>query len=341
VVLLDLSLPDSDGLDTFRSVVAQAPRVPIVVLTAQDDESLALKALQEGAQDYLIKGHGETHTLVRAIRYAIERNRIQDALEKANQDLKRTVERLEEANQKILEQQKSVIQEERLKVLLQMAGATAHEINQPLMGLFADIESVRRNKDNPEEVAQHLDRAEKCGDRIAHIVKKIQNIRHDDTIPYYGQTRIIDLDQKLNVLYLEDSDEDFEKVNTILKDHTNVALSRVRNLEEASQVLEENRFDLILLEYFLPEGNGFDFMKALDKKGLEIPVIVITRRGDEMIASQVIQAGAYDYLPKERLTHASLFQSIANSMEKARLKKEIKRAQQKIAEMSRPVDQGS
>ncbi len=71
VVLLDLGLPDSDGLDTFRRVVAQAPRVPIVVLTAQDDESLALKALQEGAQDYLIKGHGETHTLVRAIRYAI------------------------------------------------------------------------------------------------------------------------------------------------------------------------------------------------------------------------------------------------------------------------------
>ncbi len=245
------------------------------------------------------------------------------------------MERLEEANQKILEQQESVIQEERLKVLLQMAGATAHEINQPLMGLFADIESVRRNKDNPEEVAQHLDKAEKCGDRIAHIVKKIQEIRHDDTIPYYGQTRIIDLDQKLNILYLEDWDDDFERVNTILKDHTKIALCRARHLEEASQVLEQFRFDLILLEYFLPEGNGLDFMKALDKKGLEIPVIVITRRGDETIASQVIQAGACDYLPKERLSHASLFRSIANTMEKARLRREIKRAQEKIAKMSK------
>ena len=75
VVLLDLSLPDSGGLDTFTKVHAQAPQVPIIVLTGLDDESLAVEAVRGGAQDYLVKGQVDGNLLMRAIRYAIERHR--------------------------------------------------------------------------------------------------------------------------------------------------------------------------------------------------------------------------------------------------------------------------
>jgi signal transduction histidine kinase len=78
VVLLDLSLPDSQGLDTFLSTHAQVPRVPIVVLTGFDDELLAAKAVQTGAQDYLIKGQVDGHLLARSMRYAIERGRVEE-----------------------------------------------------------------------------------------------------------------------------------------------------------------------------------------------------------------------------------------------------------------------
>ena len=74
VILLDLGLPDAQGLDAVRRARAAAPRVPLVVLTGRDDESLALQALKEGAQDYLVKGQIETRGLLRALRYAIERN---------------------------------------------------------------------------------------------------------------------------------------------------------------------------------------------------------------------------------------------------------------------------
>jgi signal transduction histidine kinase len=77
VVLLDLGLPDAEGLGAVRQVHAVAPSIPLVVLTGLDDESLAIQALQEGAQDYLIKGQIETHALLRALRYAIERQRMQ------------------------------------------------------------------------------------------------------------------------------------------------------------------------------------------------------------------------------------------------------------------------
>jgi signal transduction histidine kinase len=73
VVLLDLNLPDSRGAETFRRVREHAPHVPVVVLSGQDDEALATKAVHQGVQDYLIKGNLSSKQLERAIRYAVER----------------------------------------------------------------------------------------------------------------------------------------------------------------------------------------------------------------------------------------------------------------------------
>jgi diguanylate cyclase (GGDEF)-like protein/PAS domain S-box-containing protein len=80
VVVLDLGLPDAQGLEAVRRAHAAAPRVPLVVLTGLDDESLAAEALQEGAQDYLIKGQIETRGFLRSLRYAIERKAMEEAL---------------------------------------------------------------------------------------------------------------------------------------------------------------------------------------------------------------------------------------------------------------------
>jgi diguanylate cyclase (GGDEF)-like protein/PAS domain S-box-containing protein len=84
IIVLDLGLPDGQGLDVVRRAHAAAPRVPLVVLTGLDDESLAALALQAGAQDYLVKSqidtYGTTRGLLRALRYAIERKALEDAL---------------------------------------------------------------------------------------------------------------------------------------------------------------------------------------------------------------------------------------------------------------------
>jgi CheY-like chemotaxis protein len=73
VALVDLMLPDSEGLETFLTIQRHAPRIPIVVLSGLDSEPLALKAVAHGAQDYLTKGSLTTETLVRAITYAVVR----------------------------------------------------------------------------------------------------------------------------------------------------------------------------------------------------------------------------------------------------------------------------
>lgn len=90
IILLDLSLPDGNGIDTVIRTRQAAAHLPIVVLTGLNDEAFALNSVREGAQDYLVKGHIEIDVLVRAIRYAIERHRLQ--LEHAKQ--KRQIEEL-------------------------------------------------------------------------------------------------------------------------------------------------------------------------------------------------------------------------------------------------------
>jgi len=87
LVLLDLSLPDSMGLETFAKVYAHSPAVPIIVLTGNDDNNLALAAVKRGAQDYLVKGRLDRELLLRSMQYAIERKRYQLQLEhQANYD---------------------------------------------------------------------------------------------------------------------------------------------------------------------------------------------------------------------------------------------------------------
>ena len=92
VMLLDLSLPDADGLDTLIRAHAEAPKIPIVVLTGHDDEALAVRAVRAGAQDYLVKGRMDGDLLVRSIRYASERGRAIEALERREEHYRSLIE---------------------------------------------------------------------------------------------------------------------------------------------------------------------------------------------------------------------------------------------------------
>ncbi len=92
-VLLDLGLPDSQGLDTLGRVCAEAPGMPVVVLTGLDDEKLGFQAVKMGAQDYLVKGQVNSNLLARSVRYAIERQRLQD-IERKTRHLQKSEVRL-------------------------------------------------------------------------------------------------------------------------------------------------------------------------------------------------------------------------------------------------------
>ncbi len=86
-LLVDLGLPDSQGIDTFKKIHDQAPQIPIVVITGLADDGLAMRAVREGAQDYLVKGQMDSNLLIRAIRHAIERKRAEEVLRSEREKL--------------------------------------------------------------------------------------------------------------------------------------------------------------------------------------------------------------------------------------------------------------
>jgi PAS domain S-box-containing protein/putative nucleotidyltransferase with HDIG domain len=96
-ILLDLTLPDSFGFDTFKRVNEQASQIPIILLTGLQDEELAAEAVRQGAQDYLIKGKADGALLARAIRYGIERKRTEKLLQEGEQKYRRLVDNASES----------------------------------------------------------------------------------------------------------------------------------------------------------------------------------------------------------------------------------------------------
>lgn len=249
-------------------------------------------------------------------------------------DRKTMEEELRSTYQQVLDQQKILIEEERLKVVLQMAGATVHELSQPLTVLLGNLDMLETATNDSEEFNLSVNEIKKAGKSIADIIQKIQSVRHYESKPYYEHISIINIDQEISILVVEDSDADFLKLSCILENYGKIKLARAKTLKEANAVLAQGNYDLIVLDYILPDGNGLDFVKSMHEKEINIPIVVITGQGNEVIASQFVKAGVYDYLPKANVSEKSVARVISNALEKFHLKQEMDRAIQKMAEMA-------
>ena len=284
--------------------------------------------------DLLTRDRGPTVAEMRVVEIEWKTKRAYLASIRDITERKDMEESLRKANETILEQQKELIEEERLKVLLQMAGATAHEMNQPLTALLGNIDLLKFDKDDPEKMANRLNVIVTAGKRISSTVKKIQNIRHVDTKPYVGDKTIIDINQDINILLIEESDEDFATITALLRDTGRIKLSRSKGIDDAMKALDQNQIDIIISALQLPDGDGFKLLEVLGKNRIETPVVIVADHGSEMVASELIQAGAYGYLTKDLLSREALSSRLNSALEKARLKREIKMAQDKMAEMA-------
>ena len=149
IVLLDLSLPDSFGLETLARWQAEAPALPVIVLTGSDDEALAVAAVREGAQDYLVKGRIDGPLLLQAVRYAIERKLVQEDLRLAKTDLER---RVEERTAELRDINTQLQREITVRTLAQQQAA---ELLQREQAARLMVESANRSKDEFLAILSH------------------------------------------------------------------------------------------------------------------------------------------------------------------------------------------
>ncbi len=328
LVLMDVQMPDMDGFETAELMrgSAKTKHIPIIFVTAiSKSQEHIFRGYEAGAVDYIFKPFNP-HILKGKVKIFLELYNQKKKLEGINDELR-------DANRRILDQQRSVIEEERLKVLLQLSGATAHELNQPLMGLLGTVDLIKMEKD-PKEILEYVGKIEEAARRISGIVQKIQTIRYDEVIPYSTGVSIINIDQKINILVVEETDNDFEEVNDILVENNNINVERAKGIEDACDIIKKQEIDLLLLDYFLSDGNAFEMLERMSEEQCEVPAVIITGQGNEMIASKIIQAGAYDYLPRDSLNSNSLSRTIMNTLEKAQLKKQVKEAYNRMVDMS-------
>ena len=197
LVLMDVQMPGMDGFETAELIRRnkRSRHVPIIFITAIGrEEPHMAKAYEAGAVDFLYKPINP-QVLLSKVRIFVELYRQRQELEKTGFELRGKIGELEEASRMITEQQAEMVKKERLNALLQMAGTTAHELNQPLMGLLGNIELLEMNKNDPEKVLKHIGRIKEAGTRIADIVKKIQAISRDKIKWHDSRSAIIDIDQ--------------------------------------------------------------------------------------------------------------------------------------------------
>lgn len=184
VVLLDLTLPDSSGLESCIRVSQAAPDVSIVVLTGVDDEELAFSTLQHGAEDYLVKAEITSHLLIRATRYAMERKKNKLELQRAHDELESRVRERTAELQKMQEaaalHQETLAHASRLDTLGEMAAGLAHELNQPLMAIMGYTDHVlymmKNDQADSDRCTQLIEDAGKEAKRAGQIIKRMRRL---------------------------------------------------------------------------------------------------------------------------------------------------------------------
>jgi len=270
VVLLDLGLPDSQGRDTFTRVQSQAPHVPIIMLTGMEDEELAVELVQEGAQDYLVKGRVDRNRLVGAIRYAIERKRSEQQIRRLNEQLEqRVVARTAEL---------AAVNKE----LETFTYSIAHDLRAPLrhMDGFSKILLEEFGPRLDPVAQQHLQRIQEAAQHMGQLVDDLLNLARVGRRGMNVQMRSLDvlveesvadlereaqgrqIDWQIARLPLVQCDPGLMKqvFANLLSNALKFTRSRERAVIEVGHTAEEGRAVIFVRD----NGVGFD-MKYADK----------------------------------------------------------------------------
>lgn len=229
LILLDLTLPDSDGLETFIRVIEAAPDLPLVVLSGINDVALAIETVQLGAQDYLVKGHVDNHLLVRSLQYAVERKRVQLQLKRMNDSLEMRVKErtaaLIQANTKLQQEiiekrraeealldsnrqlssalgqlqatQREIIQRERMHALGRMANGIAHDFNNalaPILGFSELLLMKPETIEDAKKVKNYVEIIHSAAKDSAKVVARLREFyRYRDEAEVFTPVVLNDL----------------------------------------------------------------------------------------------------------------------------------------------------
>jgi len=247
-------------------------------------------------------------------------------------NLRETVFELARANDTILKNQQSLLEQERLRVLIQMTGATAHELNQPLTVLMGNLDLLNMVKHDQVELSKIIEKIFKSGVKISEIVRRIQLVRYDENRSYAGGNTIIDFHQKIRLLCVVSNGDDFNRISDTLKDFE-FSLKHVTNTEDMIRQMKAAFFDIILLEDTLSDKPDLVFDAVLtyqDNAG----VIIISESTQWQDRYPDQTKVIFDTIKPVKICSDSFRRLVLNNLEKCKLQKEIQMTSRRFEEIS-------
>ncbi|MGI9533386.1 MAG: sensor histidine kinase [Thermodesulfobacteriota bacterium] len=252
IVLLDLNLPDSYGIDTFLKIKKNSPNMPIIILSSLDDEETATESIQMGAQDYIVKDIVNIDLLVKSINYSIERQKTSKELEKQKIDV-------EKAYSQLRSQSVQLIHSEKMNTVGKMVAGISHGLNNPLMAVINTIQYLIEKTSEHDENLEVLKMAEESSQRCIDIVNNLQSFAHMEMEDsgFEAESLITIIDQVLYLLGYQ-----IQKTNIKL----------IRNVPNNIPLLwmKINHMQQVFLNII---NNSIDSLEKSEKKEIVIEVI--------------------------------------------------------------------
>jgi DNA-binding response OmpR family regulator len=332
LVFLDLGLPDASGLQALSELDCVSPRTPVIVLTGLDDEIVALQALRRGAQDHLFKGDLTAQTLMRSMRYALERQRTvnlrSDLLKGIARELASPVEVLVASLQLLLANDGPSLTERQAKMLERVFNTveTLRRFRDGMLDLARDDEGPLRYQvsrlggacvieEIKRRMATGLHAIEGEGAAPAHAFADKSLVVEETGEPQLPTAA----DQPLRMLLIEDNPGDARLVAEILSEmgapcelETSVCLT------DAVRRLENTSYDVILVDLGLPDASALEAVSEVVRLAARSSVVVLTGRDDDAAAATALKKGAQDYLIKGQVDASVLSRSIRFARERQR-----------------------
>jgi DNA-binding response OmpR family regulator len=234
IVLLDQQLPDTSGLDVLDAIRARPTPPAVILVTAHGNESLAAAALRRGADDYLAKDAALSELLPQILERVRRGRELRKALAAAEQDLVRA---------------------ERLAAIGEMTVTLHHEINNPLMAAFAEVELLLINPDTPAEQRQALEDIRFALQRIRDIVQRIGGLREARKKTYLEGIQMLDLDLEdrkapviqRGVALLHVADEDLARIVSLLLREVGFQVDRCRDIPSLQAAAARPGISVVLI----------------------------------------------------------------------------------------------